>query len=76
MIFGNPMTKRPVFVVSDRTGITAEMMSHSLLTQFPEVKFDVTTLPFVDTNDKVKDAIKQIDDAAEKSGVGDRHRGL
>ncbi len=63
------MTKRPVFVVSDRTGITAEMMSHSLLTQFPEVKFDVTTLPFVDTNDKVKDAIKQIDDAAEKSGV-------
>ncbi|GJL82097.1 MAG: putative phosphoenolpyruvate synthase regulatory protein [marine bacterium B5-7] len=63
------MSNRPVFVVSDRTGITAEMMSHSLLTQFPNVKFDVTTLPFVDTDDKVSEVIKQINDAGEHTGV-------
>ncbi|KAA3634576.1 MAG: kinase/pyrophosphorylase [Proteobacteria bacterium] len=63
------MSNRPVFVVSDRTGITAEMMSHSLLTQFPSVKFDVSTLPFVDSDDKVTDAIRQINDAGREAGV-------
>ncbi len=78
------MTTRPVFVVSDRTGITAEMMSHSLLTQFPNVKFDVATLPFVDTDDKVSDVIRQINQAGLESGsrplvfttfIDDNHRG-
>ncbi len=78
------MTTRPVFVVSDRTGITAEMMSHSLLTQFPNVTFDVATLPFVDTDDKVSDVIRQINAAGRESGVrplvfttfvDDAHRG-
>ena len=55
------MSSRPVYIISDQTGITAEMMSHSLLTQFPGVNFDVNTLPFVDTDDKVNDVIKKID---------------
>ncbi len=62
------MTSRPVFVVSDRTGITAEMMSHSLLTQFPGVKFEVTTLPFVDSDDKLIDVVRQIDEAGRIAG--------
>jgi [pyruvate, water dikinase]-phosphate phosphotransferase / [pyruvate, water dikinase] kinase len=63
------MSSRPVYIISDQTGITAEMMSHSLLTQFPGVNFDVNTLPFVDTDDKVNDVIKKIDQALEASGV-------
>lgn len=60
------------------------MMSHSLLTQFPDVKFDVATLPFVDTDDKVDDAIRQINEAGRESGmrplvfttfINDEHRG-
>jgi regulator of PEP synthase PpsR (kinase-PPPase family) len=63
------MSNRPVFVVSDRTGITAETLSHSLLTQFPNVKFDVATLPFVDSDDKVDDVIRQINEAGRESGL-------
>ena len=58
------MNKRTVFIISDRTGITAETMSHSLLTQFPEVRFTTVALPYVDTDDKVNDAVRQIDGAA------------
>ena len=32
------------FFVSDRTGITAEMLGHSLLTQFDDVKFTEITV--------------------------------
>ncbi|MFT5112614.1 MAG: regulator of PEP synthase PpsR (kinase-PPPase family) [Parasphingorhabdus sp.] len=64
-----PMTNYPVFIISDRTGITAEMLGHSLLTQFPKTNFDVSTLPFVDTDQKVEDAIGEIDLAYEKHGV-------
>ncbi|HAU09974.1 MAG TPA: phosphoenolpyruvate synthase regulatory protein, partial [Gammaproteobacteria bacterium] len=38
------MPSRTVFVVSDRTGITAELLSHSLLSQFPGVEFNQITL--------------------------------
>jgi len=31
--------RRTAFFVSDRTGITAEMLGHSLLTQFESVRF-------------------------------------
>ncbi|HZP93302.1 MAG TPA: pyruvate, water dikinase regulatory protein [Burkholderiales bacterium] len=58
--------KRTAFFVSDRTGITAEMLGHSLLTQFDEVAFTEITLPFVDTPEKAADAVSQIDRAAQK----------
>jgi len=47
--------KRKVFFVSDRTGITAEMFGQSLLSQFEEIEFDQTTLPFIDTIEKAQD---------------------
>ena len=59
------MSKRTVFVVSDRTGITAEILSHSLLTQFPNVTFHTRALPFVDTPEKVVDAVREINEAAD-----------
>ncbi len=38
---------RSVFYVSDRTGITAETLGRSLLTQFPNTEFRITHVPFV-----------------------------
>ncbi len=59
------MPERTVFVVSDRTGITAEILSHSLLTQFPDVIFHTRALPFVDTPEKVVDAVREINEVAD-----------
>ena len=39
---------RTVFFISDRTGITAEALGNSLLTQFPEIKFKRINLAFID----------------------------
>ncbi len=60
---------RSAFFVSDRTAITAEMLGHSLLTQFDAVTFRETTLPFIDTLDKAQDAVQKINAAAVNDGV-------
>ena len=51
---------RTAFFVSDRTGITAEMLGHSLLTQFDGVRFNEVTLPFVDTLEKAREVVDRI----------------
>ena len=38
--------RRYVFFVSDRTGITAEMLGNSLLSQFEDFQFVRETIPF------------------------------
>jgi regulator of PEP synthase PpsR (kinase-PPPase family) len=58
------MSHRTVFFVSDQTGVTAETLGHSLLTQFEGHDFDLVTLPFLDTLDKVDDALKLVNDRA------------
>ncbi|MEE4245765.1 MAG: pyruvate, water dikinase regulatory protein [Kangiellaceae bacterium] len=60
--------KRTVFFISDRTGITAEMMGDSLLSQFDGVEFRKISLPFVDSEKKALEAQAKINDAAEKTG--------
>ncbi len=62
------MDERTVFFLSDQTGVTAETLGHSLLTQFSAKKFRQVTLPFIDTEDKVRQAIRTID-AVHKSGA-------
>lgn len=59
---------RRVFFISDRTGITVEMLGNSLLTQFEGINFQRTTLPFVDTREKIDQAIEQINLAGERDG--------
>ena len=59
--------KRPVFFVSDRTGITVEILGHTLLTQFEEVEFERINCPFVDNAEKVATIVEQINRAAERS---------
>ena len=64
-----PAPKRTAFFVSDRTGITAEMLGHSLLTQFDGVGFNEVTLPFVDSIEKAQEIVKQINLQAAAEGM-------
>lgn len=61
------MPKRFAFFVSDGTGLTAEALGLSLLSQFEHVTFERTTLPFIDTVEKAREAISRIDAAAAES---------
>ena len=61
------MSDRTVFFLSDQTGVTAETLGHSLLTQFDGQTFRQVTLPFIDSDDKARDAVQRINDAAEES---------
>ena len=58
------MIERAVFFVSDQTGVTAETLGHSLITQFAGQQFRQVTLPFIDTEDKARAAVHTIDEAA------------
>ncbi|MBM3341211.1 MAG: kinase/pyrophosphorylase [Betaproteobacteria bacterium] len=61
--------QRSAFFVSDRTGITAEMLGHSLLTQFDDLMLKETTLPFIDSLEKAQEAVQRINQAARADGV-------
>ncbi|MGE4349686.1 MAG: pyruvate, water dikinase regulatory protein [Candidatus Berkiella sp.] len=63
------MKRRTAFFVSDRTGITAETLGLSLISQFEEVHFTQVTLPFVDSKDKAQEATKRINQAFEVDGA-------
>lgn len=60
---------RPVFYVSDGTGITAETIGHSLLTQFGATRFLTDRIPFVDSADKARAAAEEIRKSGEEHGV-------
>ena len=60
---------RPIFYVSDGTGITAETIGHSLLTQFSGVSFASDRIPFVDSPDKARAAAEEIRRTGEQHGV-------
>ena len=73
-------TRRTVFFISDRTGITAEMLGNSLLTQFEDFQFRRITVPFIDSPEKVEDVIRQVNETgvAELQAILERtraHRG-
>jgi len=61
-------SRKRVFFVSDRTGITVEALGSSLLSQFGEMDFLRLTLPFIDTVDKAREAVAQVDEAHRDSG--------
>lgn len=55
----------PVFFLSDSTGISAETMGNALLIQFPECRFDRTTLPFIGTVEEAQQVVAMLDEAME-----------
>jgi hypothetical protein len=63
------MSERTIFFLSDQTGVTAETLGHSLLTQFDSQKFRQVTLPFIDSEDKAREAVAKINKAAENSAA-------
>lgn len=62
-------TQRTAFFISDRTGITAELLGKGLLAQFQGVEFKKISLPFVDTQEKVRGATARIQQAWQEDGV-------
>ena len=57
-----PPSPNTVFFVSDGTGITAETFGHAVLSQF-EMRFRQVRMPFIDTADKARDAVRKINEA-------------
>ena len=53
---------RAIFFVSNSTGITVETLGRSLLYQFPETQFESHSLRFIDSVDKVNEAVQTIND--------------
>lgn len=60
---------RTVFFISDGTGITAETLGHSLLTQFEGIRFRQVRIPFVTTLEQARSCLTQIRDAARRDGA-------
>lgn len=56
---------RQVFFLSDSTGITAETLGNTLLTQFPHERFDRDTIPFVTSQEQAIEAVAMIDRLAD-----------
>jgi regulator of PEP synthase PpsR (kinase-PPPase family) len=63
------MPRRTAFFVSDQTGVTAETMGHSLLTQFEGLEFKQVTLPFISSTDKAAEAVRRINASAVADGA-------
>lgn len=61
--------QRTVFFVSDRTGITAEALGRSLMSQFDGAAFRQVTLPFISDVDKANAAVARINAAGSADGV-------
>lgn len=57
-----------LFFISDGTGITAETLGNTLLTQFPNISFKTIRFPFVNTQEKVDQAIERINRIARSEG--------
>jgi regulator of PEP synthase PpsR (kinase-PPPase family) len=62
-----PHRQRVIFFISDGTGITAEMLGHSLLTQFEGIQFSQVVIPFVDSAEKAEECVVRIEAAKAAS---------
>jgi regulator of PEP synthase PpsR (kinase-PPPase family) len=60
--------KRSAFFISDGTGITAETLGQSLLAQFENITFSKFTRPYIDSVEKARAMVQQINKAAETDG--------
>lgn len=57
---------RTICFVSDRTGVTAETLGHSLLSQFEGLKFHTVTMPFVATEEQARGVVARINAIANE----------
>jgi len=61
--------QRQVFFLSDGTGITAETLGGTLLTQFEGLSFEKTTLPFINTPAKARATVDYINHVADTTAL-------
>lgn len=59
---------RQVFYISDGTAITAEVLGHAVMSQFP-VAINSITLPFIESESRAKAVKEQIDAIYQQTGV-------
>ncbi|HLV76517.1 MAG TPA: pyruvate, water dikinase regulatory protein [Marinobacter sp.] len=60
--------KRTAFFISDGTGLTAEALGQALLAQFDKIEFERITVPYIDDEEKARDMVNRINQAAEIDG--------
>ena len=60
--------KRTVYFVSESTGITAEALGRSLISQFESVKFEQVYMPLINTIQRAIVLTERMRDAAERDG--------
>jgi regulator of PEP synthase PpsR (kinase-PPPase family) len=60
--------ERTVLFVSDGTGITAETLGHSVLTQFESLNYRQMRMPFVNTPAKAREAAARINEIGQRDG--------
>lgn len=56
-------------MLSDGTGITAEMLSSSLITQFENIDFEKLTIPYIDSIRKAEEVIDMINHSFKEQGI-------
>ena len=61
--------KRYVFMLSDGTGITAETLGNSLMTQFEHTEFEKLTIPYIDSIQKAEHVVSSINQTYSEQGV-------
>jgi regulator of PEP synthase PpsR (kinase-PPPase family) len=60
--------RHTVFFISDGTGITAETLGHSLLSQFEGINHTQVRMPFIDSVDKARNCVARIAEAKVRDG--------
>ncbi|MCM1512321.1 MAG: kinase/pyrophosphorylase [Oxalobacter formigenes] len=66
MTENSPSSMRSVYIVSDSTGLTAEALARSVLSQF-DLPFQKIRIPFVDTPEKTREATDRIQRSRSQS---------
>jgi regulator of PEP synthase PpsR (kinase-PPPase family) len=61
--------KRTVFFVSESTGITAETLGHSLLSQFDSIDFEQVYMPYINTVARAHALTERMQEACERDGL-------
>jgi len=61
--------KRVAFFISDGTGLTAEALGRSLLSQFGHIDFEQVTIPYISTKEDALSVVKRINRVVEESGL-------
>jgi len=64
----NTPAQHTVFFISDGTGITAETLGHSLLSQFEDISHKQVRMPFIDSVEKTRDCVARIGEAKTRDG--------